>query len=72
MVDGGAAHDPPAESIGRIRMAEDDAPLSADPAGDTPEGNGWSPVGIGLAVLVVLIMIGALVVILWAAFQTRL
>lgn len=71
MADDSARREPPPAPIGRVRLAEPSAPSSPDGAADDPDGNGWSPAGVGLALLMILIMVGALVIILWAAFQTR-
>jgi hypothetical protein len=71
MADNGAPRDAPAQPIGRIRSVDDDAPSTPAAAARTAEETGWSLAGIGLGVLLVLLMIGAMVIILWAVFQTR-
>lgn len=58
--------------IGRVRVADPAAVTPPDAAPDEQPLPGWSASGVGVALLVLLIMIGALVIILWAAFQTRL
>lgn len=64
--------EPPEAPIGRVRLADPDALPPPDATPGDPSGNGWSASGVGVALLVLLVMIGALVIILWAAFQTRL
>lgn len=71
MADSGATRDAPAQPIGRIRSVDDDAPTAPPDAAPAAEEAGWSLAGVGLGVLLVLLMIGAMVVILWAVFQTR-
>lgn len=63
MADEDVAHEPPSGQIGQIRLnpAPDDA----------SEGSGWSVGGVALAVLLMAVMVGALVIILWAIFQAR-
>lgn len=62
---------PPAAPIGRVRFADVDAAEVPDRPFDDARTSGWSVAGAGVALLVLLLMIGALVIILWAAFQTR-
>jgi hypothetical protein len=72
MANDGAAHEPPAEPIGRVRL--DDPPVSGATGAGTSvgaEGSGWSVAGVGLALLLALVMVGAMIIILWATFQTR-
>ena len=70
MADDGATREPLAAPIGRVRLLEPSAP-APEAAPDDPGETGWSPAGAGIALLMLLIMVGALVIILWAAFQTR-
>jgi hypothetical protein len=69
MADSGATQDAPSQPIGRIRVAEDIAPPASEETTAAAEANSWSPIGIGIGILLVLLMIGAMVIILWAAFQ---
>lgn len=71
MADSGATRDAPAQPIGRIRSADDNAPSAPTDVAQATEDAGWSLAGIGLGVLLILLMIGAMIVILWAVFQTR-
>ena len=70
MADGSPARETPAQPIGRIRVADDSAPPPPEEAA-TAEAGGWSLAGIGIGVLLVLVMVGAMVIILWAVFQAR-
>ena len=67
-----AAREPIAGPIGRVRL--DDTPgdvaVPIGAASDTEE-SGWSVAGVGLALLLAAIMVGALIIILWATFQAR-
>ena len=71
MADDGATREPPGAPIGRVRIADPGASPTPEAAPVDPADTGWSATGVGIAILMVLIMIGALVIILWAAFQTR-
>lgn len=51
---------------GRVRLADDVVP-EISPEAVT---SGWSPVGIIIAILLVALMVAALVIILWAVYQT--
>ena len=68
---GDATPDPSSAPIGRVRL--DDATTGPSDVGASGhrEESGWSLAGVGLAVLIIAVMIGALVIILWATFQTR-
>ena len=70
MADSGATQDAPSQPIGRIAVAEDIAPPAPEEATAAAEESGWSLVGIGIGFLLILLMIGAMAIILWAVFQT--
>lgn len=72
MADDGAAHEPASGPIGRVRIEDPPAviPQEAGSAAE-PEESGWSVAGVGLALLLAIVMIGALIIILWATFQAR-
>jgi hypothetical protein len=72
MADNGPARDIPAQPIGRIRVTEDIAPPTPEDATAAPEASGWSLAGVGIGALLVLLMVGAMVIILWAIFQARM
>ena len=70
MANEGTAHESSPGPIGRVRL--DDPPASATPEAGSPgvaSESGWSLAGVGLALVLVLVMVGALVIILWAIFQ---
>lgn len=70
MAENSPARDSSAQPIGRIRVEEDLAP-PAEEATVATEASSWSLAGIGIGLLLVLLMVGAMVIILWAVFQTR-
>ena len=70
MADSNSARETPAQPIGRIRVADDSAPPPED-ATATAEASSWSLAGVGVGVLLILLMVGAMVIILWAVFQAR-
>lgn len=72
MPDGGVSREPLDAPIGRVRLVDPDTLPSPDDTRGEPAGNGWSASGVGFALLILLVMIGALAIILWGAFQTRL
>ena len=72
MANNGAAHKSPSEPIGRVRLDDSPAASQIDAAAPgEPDDNGWTVAGVGLAVLLAILMIGALIIILWATFQAR-
>jgi hypothetical protein len=71
MADNGATRDAPSQPIGRIRNVDDVAPSLPAEVAQATDDTGWSLAGVGIGLLLVGLMIGAMVIILWAVFQSR-
>lgn len=72
MPDGNLTPEPPSAPIGRVRLAEEHTLAPPGTIPDDSSASGWSAPGVGVALLVLLVMIGALAIILWGVFRTGL
>lgn len=72
MTDANVTSEPPSAPIGRVRLAEENTLAPPGTISDDSSASGWSASGVGVALLVLLVMIGALSIILWGVFRTGL